>query len=100
MGAALSKHTNPVAFVLDQIGEGTMRGGIPDASALDGKKGQRCEEKEKQTHHAILNCVAWKLLESRLHLSNRWLTLRENDYELPGGKRLPSYWLIEKPAYV
>ena len=44
--------------------------------------------------------MAWKLLESRLHLSNRWLTLRENDYELPGGKRLPSYWLIEKPSYV
>ena len=51
-------------------------------------------------HHAILFWVAWKLLESRLHLSNRWLTLRENDYELPGGKRLPSYWLMEKPSYV
>jgi 8-oxo-dGTP pyrophosphatase MutT (NUDIX family) len=44
--------------------------------------------------------VAWKLLNSRLHLSNQWLTLRENDYELPGGKRLSSYWLIEKPSYV
>lgn len=44
--------------------------------------------------------MAWKLLNSRLHLQNQWLTLRENDYELPGGKRLASYWLIEKPAYV
>jgi ADP-ribose pyrophosphatase len=44
--------------------------------------------------------VAWKLLNSRLHLSNRWLTLRENDYELPAGKRLESYWVIEKPSYV
>jgi len=44
--------------------------------------------------------VAWKLLQSREHLSNRWLTLRENDYELPGGKRLPSYWIVEKPSYV
>lgn len=51
-------------------------------------------------HHAILICVAWNLLNSRLHLSNRWLTLRENDYQLPGGKRLDSYWLIEKPSYV
>lgn len=44
--------------------------------------------------------MAWKLLNSRLHLSNQWLTLRENDYELPGGKRLASYWLVEKPSYV
>ncbi|MBI2686361.1 MAG: NUDIX hydrolase [Acidobacteria bacterium] len=44
--------------------------------------------------------MSWKLLDSRMHLSNRWLTLRENDYELPGGKRLPSYWVIEKPSYV
>lgn len=44
--------------------------------------------------------MAWKLLGSRIHVSNRWLTLRENDYELPGGKRLPSYWLVEKPSYV
>lgn len=44
--------------------------------------------------------MAWKLLNSRLHLENRWLTLRENDYELPSGKRLPSYWVIDKPAYV
>ncbi|MFN0102282.1 MAG: NUDIX hydrolase [Bryobacteraceae bacterium] len=44
--------------------------------------------------------MAWKLLDSRLHLSNRWLSLRENDYELPSGQRLPSYWLIEKPSYV
>ncbi len=44
--------------------------------------------------------MAWKLLHSRLHLENRWLTLRENDYELPGGKRLSSYWLVEKPSYV
>jgi ADP-ribose pyrophosphatase len=44
--------------------------------------------------------VSWKLLQSREHLSNRWLTLRENDYELPGGKRLPSYWIVEKPSYV
>lgn len=44
--------------------------------------------------------MAWKLRNSRLHLENRWLTLRENDYELPNGKRLPSYWVVEKPAYV
>ena len=44
--------------------------------------------------------MAWKLLNSRLHLQNQWLTLRENDYELPNGKRLPSYLLIEKPSYV
>ncbi len=44
--------------------------------------------------------MAWKLLNSRLHLTNRWLTLRENDYELRGGKRLASYWLMEKPSYV
>lgn len=44
--------------------------------------------------------MAWKLLNSRLHLQNQWLTLRENDYELPNGKRLASYWLIEKPSYV
>ncbi|MBL8237941.1 MAG: NUDIX hydrolase [Bryobacterales bacterium] len=35
-----------------------------------------------------------------MHLSNQWLTLRENDYELAGGKRLASYWLVEKPPYV
>lgn len=35
-----------------------------------------------------------------MHLENRWLTLRENDYELPGGKRLASYWIVEKPSYV
>jgi len=52
------------------------------------------------THHAILIRVSWKLLKSRLHVSNRWLQLRENDYELPDGKRLPSYWLVEKPSYV
>lgn len=39
-------------------------------------------------------------MDSRLHLSNRWLTLRENDYELPDGRRLPSYWIMEKPSYV
>lgn len=44
--------------------------------------------------------MAWKLLSSRLHLENRWLTLRENDYQLPDGKRLESYWLIDKPPYV
>ncbi|HEU0123176.1 MAG TPA: NUDIX hydrolase [Bryobacteraceae bacterium] len=44
--------------------------------------------------------MAWKLLDSRLHLSNRWLTLRENHYELPSGKQLPSYWVMEKPSYV
>ncbi len=44
--------------------------------------------------------MAWKLLNSRLHLKNQWLTLSENDYELPNGKRLPSYWVIEKPSYV
>jgi len=44
--------------------------------------------------------VPWKLHDSRLHLANRWLTLRENDYELPNGKRLDSYWLIEKSPYV
>lgn len=35
-----------------------------------------------------------------MHLENRWLTLRENDYELPDGKRLASYWVIEKSPYV
>lgn len=35
-----------------------------------------------------------------MHLQNEWLTLRENDYELPNGKRLTSYWLVEKPEYV
>lgn len=44
--------------------------------------------------------MPWKLLASRLHLANRWLTLRENHYELPGGKQLSSYWVIEKPSYV
>ena len=44
--------------------------------------------------------MAWKLKSSRLHLENRWLTLRENDYELPGGRRLDSYWIVEKPPYV
>lgn len=44
--------------------------------------------------------MPWKLLDSRLHLTNRWLTLRENDYELRDGKRLSSYWVIEKNSYV
>ena len=44
--------------------------------------------------------MAWKLKNSRVHLENRWLTLRENDYELPDGKRLDSYWIVEKPSYV
>lgn len=52
------------------------------------------------SHDVILILVAWKLLDSRLHLANRWLTLHENQYELPGGKQLPSYWVIEKPSYV
>lgn len=44
--------------------------------------------------------MAWKLLNSRLHLKNQWLTLHENDYLLPGGKRLESYWVMEKCSYV
>jgi len=44
--------------------------------------------------------VAWKLKSSRVHLQNRWLTLRENAYELPDGTRLDSYWIVEKPSYV
>lgn len=44
--------------------------------------------------------MAWKLKNSRVHLENRWLTLRENAYELPDGATLDSYWIVEKPAYV
>jgi 8-oxo-dGTP pyrophosphatase MutT (NUDIX family) len=44
--------------------------------------------------------MSWKLLGSRLHIANRWLRLSENDYLLPAGKRLDSYWVMEKPSYV
>ncbi len=41
-----------------------------------------------------------EIKSSRVHLQNRWLTLRENAYELPGGVTLDSYWIVEKPSYV
>jgi len=44
--------------------------------------------------------MAWKQMSARNHLSNRWIAVDEKDFELPDGTRLPSYWLVTKPAYV
>jgi len=45
MGAAFAENTNPIVFVANEIGEGTMRGAIPNAGAFDSQQRKSKEKK-------------------------------------------------------
>jgi ADP-ribose pyrophosphatase len=42
----------------------------------------------------------WKKLSSRYLVHNRWLRLREDRCELPDGKIIPNYYVLEYPTWV
>lgn len=42
----------------------------------------------------------WKILDSRYIIRRPWLTARCDSVELPGGKIIPEYYILEYPAWV
>ena len=44
--------------------------------------------------------MKWKMLSSENVIRNEWITLRRAAFELPSGKVLRDYWLVEKRDFV
>jgi len=44
--------------------------------------------------------LAWKPVSSRYVIRNPWFTVREDCLDLPNGKRIPDYYVLEYPDWV
>ena len=44
--------------------------------------------------------MKWKKLSAETVIDNEWITLERAAFELPSGKVLPDYWLVEKRDFV
>src|SRR5881628_3888689 len=44
--------------------------------------------------------MKWKVLESEYLHKEPWLTIRKEKCELPNGKIMPAYYIIEYPTWV
>ena len=44
--------------------------------------------------------LAWKLVSSRYLIQDPWFTVREECLDLPNGKRIPNYHVLEYPDWV
>src|SRR3989338_83579 len=42
----------------------------------------------------------WQLVTSKLVFESKWLSVFENDYKLPDGKEVTSYYHLARPNYV
>lgn len=42
----------------------------------------------------------WKLLKSEPVFQSKWMTVRDNTYELPSGERAENYYHLERPDFV
>ena len=48
----------------------------------------------------ILENKKWKVLKSQYIARKPWLTVRQEELELPNGKRIPEYYILEYPNWV
>ena len=44
--------------------------------------------------------MKWKKLSEQEVIHNQWITVKRSAFELPSGKVLEDYWLVEKRAFV
>jgi 8-oxo-dGTP pyrophosphatase MutT (NUDIX family) len=44
--------------------------------------------------------LAWRVRQSRYLVQNRWIAVRADDCELPNGRLLDAYYIVESASYV
>ena len=44
--------------------------------------------------------MRWKKLNEQDVIRNQWITVKKAAFELPSGRVLEDYWLVEKPSFV